>query len=225
MSKKQYINQLKKSIENLSKWESSGKAFGHFKKINNKYPDRLYEFYCYIRIIDDLRNSYSVKLIPGTRKIIFPQKSAKKNGGWARFDLKDINTGEILFQICFGTKVKISSSPKTTFAADISFQKSDATNDPDENDVELIMDAKYKESNLTKLDIETIKEFAKSVQDFGVQTIKAKKFKFDNLKEIEVNCLITNGRTIDIHEQYCKNNCVQQVGSFDCDGRKFDVVG
>lgn len=225
MSKKQYICQLRKSIENLSTWESSGKAFGHTDKIKNKYPDRLYEFYCYIRIIDDLRVNYSIKLIPGNRKLLFPQKPAKKDQGWARFDLSDNISGKLLFQVCFGTKVKLSASPKTTFAADISFQKSNAKNDPDESDVEIIIDAKYKENKSTKLDIATIKEFAKSVHDFGVHAIKAKKIKFEKLKDIEVNCLLTNGETIDMHEQYCKNNCLQQVGRFDCDGRKFNVIG
>lgn len=225
MNKMQYIKQLKTTVKNLSTWESSGKAFGHINKIKNKYPDRLYEFYCYIRILEDLRVNYFVELIPGTRKIIFPQKPAKKGQGWARFDLKDTKSGKTEFQVCFGTKVKLSASPKTTFAADISFQKSNAKDDPDESDVELIIDAKYKENKSTKLDIETIKEFAKSVHDFGVHAIKAKKIKFEKLKDIEVNCLLTNGETIDIHEQYCKNNCLQQVGRFDCDGRKFNVIG
>jgi len=224
MSKKQYIRQLKKSIESLSKWDSSGKAFGHLRNLRNKKTDRIYEFFCYIKIIDDLKKNYDIELVEGINGKIFPQGPASKKG-WAKFILKDKINGNILLQACFGTSVKLSASPKTTFAADISFQKSSANDDPDERDVELIMDAKYKESNSTKLDIKTIKEFAKSVQDFGVHSIKAGKIIFDKLKDIEVNCLLTNGNTIDIHEQYCKNNCLQQIGRFDCDGRKFNVIG
>jgi len=225
MSRKQYISQLKKSIENLSKWESSGKAFGHLENLKKKNkPDRLYEFYCYIRIIEDLRNKYDVELIESTNGKIFPQAPASKKG-WAKFILRDQKTGNILFQVCFGTNIKISKSPKTTFAADISFQKPDATEDPEEKDVVLIMDAKYKTKNTTPLEINIIREFAKCIDDFGVLNSDTIELNFNKLKDLKGNCLLTNDNAIEDHRQYCKNNKLKQVEGFDCDGRIYKIVG
>ncbi len=224
MIKKQYIGQLKKSIETLSKWESSGKAFGYFEKIKNKKADRLYEFFCYMKIMDDLKNRYNIELVEDTNGKIFPQSPAAKSG-WSKFILKDKESGKVLFQVCFGTKIKLSTSPMTPFAADISFQKSTASDDPDENDVELIMDAKYKTDNLQSLEISTIREFAKCADDLGVSEAETALFEFDKLKALKGNCLLTNGRAINDHEQYCKNNKVKQVGSFDCNGGSFNVIG
>ncbi len=164
---KSYLKDLRDSIEKLSKWERSGRAFGFIESVSNKNPDYIYEFYCAMRVLKDLKTNYKIKLVPGNLGYVFPKKPQEKID-YAKFLIKDKLTDKVLFQFCLGVKVQISSSPATTFGADISFQKSNASDTPDETDMVLIMDAKYKKSKATKLDISTIREFAKCVTDMDV---------------------------------------------------------
>lgn len=219
------IRKLKKETEKLTTWESSKKAFGHFKNIETSKDDRIYEFYCLLRVLNDLKKNYDIKLILGTKgKRIFPLSPAKKIG-WSRFEITPKNTKRSKYQVCFGTNIKISSSPQTSIAPDISFQNIDSTDDPDQTMVNLIMDAKYKSDKRTKLDISLIREFKAIINDLEIENAKSIDLSFNKLTNLKSNCLLTNADTLDAHEQYCINNGIKQVGSFRDPKINYKVIG
>ncbi|OXA84955.1 hypothetical protein [Flavobacterium hercynium] len=220
------IKKLKVATEKLTKWETTGQAFGHFENIKSKPKgDNIYEFFCCMKIIKDLQKNYNIELIPTSKgEYIFPESPAQKNG-WAYFTIEPKNKTLNSYQICFGTNIKLSSSPKTTCAPDISFQGINSGNNPDENDVELIMDAKFKKNRDTKFSITTIREFATMIIDLKTDKALLTDIQFNDFKNMKSNCLISNGQVIDKHEQYCKNKNILQVGSFVYDNTKYDVIG
>jgi hypothetical protein len=217
-----YLRSLRNSIEKLSKWESSGEAFGFIDGVSNKNPDYIYEFYCAMRILNDLKTNHSIEIRQGNKGYTFPQKPGNKADS-AKFLIKNKRTKIVVAQFCLGTNIKLTPSPNTTFGADISLQRRNADDDPYDTDVILIMDAKYKKSKTSKLDIGTIREFAQCVRDMNAP--KRNPLKFDKLTQVNFNCLFTNGEALAQHMQYCKNNKLKQVGKFDCDRRTIDVIG
>jgi hypothetical protein len=219
------IKKLKTATEKLTKWETTGQAFGHFDNIKLKKPDRMYEFFCCMRIVKDLQQHYTVKLIPSTRgKNIFPESPAPKIG-WAYFEIHPKKKNLKSYQICFGSNIKLSSSPDTTCAPDISIQKIDSSTDPDENNVELILDAKFKKDGDTKFSISTIREFITMINDLQTNNAATIDLEFNLLTDLKANCLLSNGKVIAKHKQYCTNNNVVQVGTFVHDKTTFDVTG
>lgn len=213
------IQKLREATEKLSYWESSKRVFGHIDFLDRKRTDRMYEFYCLMRIIGELLANNTIELIPNADgKRLFPFGPAKKPG-WSKFIVTTKDVPALKFQVCYGTEIKLSSSPTTTIAPDISIQKIDATDDPDETQIEMIMDAQYKEDENKKLDIKTIREFAQCVRDLEVEPASALSLKFDSLKSMPSNTLLTNAHAIEKHGPYCKHRKIVQIGDFDCDGR------
>lgn len=215
------LKKLKVATEKLTKWESSGKAFGHYQVIEGKAnttdgADSLYEFWCLLKILVDLKTNYKILLKSETRtdKKIFPQAPAPKKG-WAYFEIENITDFANKFQVCYGTEIKLSRAPKTTIAPDISIQKYDATDDPDESMVELIMDAKFKYTNTSVLPIDQLHAFMQRVSALQTQNVDEIPLIFDLLKDIKANCLLTNGRALVDQEEYCKLNKIMQVEQFD----------
>jgi len=218
------VRQLRHSIRKLTRWDRSGEAFGYIEHGKKLQVDYIYEFYCAMRILKDLNTHQSIKIVKGNKGYLFPRKPANK-GDWAKFLIREKGTRNVLFQFCLGTEITISTSPLTKFGADISLQTKNAPDTPDESHVVWIMDGKYKKSNASKLDIGTIREFAKCVSDMDAPKRTIHNLKFDELGDLNTNCLLTNGECIEDHRQYCINNKLRQVGKFDCDGRVMVVVG
>jgi|GEM_PF-1824144 len=219
------VKQLKNAIEKLTKWERTGKAFGFIKSVPDDDDSYIYEFFCASSVLKDLSKKHEIELVKNPAgKYVFPRNPADK-AGYSRFSIKDLTTGNELFQFCLGTNIRISDCPGTTFAADISIQRKNAKIDPDERDVILIMDAKYKINKSKEIDVKIIREFARCVADFKVPKDAKKGLKFDKLISLNSNCLFTNGKAAAKHEIYCRKRFVTQVGRFDCDGRVIDVVG
>jgi len=223
---------LKEATEKLTEWESSKKAFGHFevlteKKMGKKVKvDRLFEFWCLMKILDDLRCKYEIELVSDSRsdKKVFPQSSGKKNNGWAYFKIKNKADSNNRFQVCYGTEIKLKCAPKTTFAPDISIQKHDATDDPDESMVELIMDAKFKyktDGALPKNQLDTFIQWVKALE---TQNAELTELFFNSLQDIKANCLLTNGKALKNQEEYCKLNRIKQVERFDIKS-EYKVIG
>ncbi|MBO9200610.1 MULTISPECIES: hypothetical protein [Niastella] len=217
------VRQLRKSIEKLSQWEGSGNAFGFVEGISENKTNYIYEFFCAIKVLNDLNTHHNIKLCPGKKGYKFAINPGIKSE-WAKFIIsKSKSSNEPLYDLCMGVSVKISMSPQTTFAADISIQDPNSE-DPDESHVVLIMDAKYRKSSKATLDIGIIREFAQCARDMQVPK-RLDGLKFNKLVDLASNCLLTNGELINEHEQYCKNNKIKQVGRFDCDNRQMIVVG
>jgi hypothetical protein len=217
-----YLKSLRNAIEKLSKWESSGEAFGFIDSVSDRNPDYIYEFYCAMRILADIQRSHIIELKSGTKGFRFPQKPGNK-AEWAHFVIKNKKTKRFQAQFCLGINIKITSSPQTTFGADISFLKRTPGNNPHDIHVMHIMDAKYKKSSTSKLDIGTIREFAQCVRDMNAP--KRSPIQFKKLQQLKANCLFTNGQVVPDHLQYCKNRKLKQVGEFDHDKKVFNVIG
>ncbi len=223
------LKRLKKATEKLTRWESSGKAFGHYQVIESKATitnraDSLYEFWCLMKILVDLKVNYNITLVPGDPAgKIFPQSPALKKGRpYFKIDLKTDSNNK--YQVCYGTKIKLSLAPMTTIAPDISIQKHDATDNPDESMVELIMDAKFKYRNTAKLPIEQIHAFMQRVN--ALQTHNANKItlQFNRLTPLKSNCLLTNGQALTDQREYCVLNNIKQVEQFDISST-YNVIG
>lgn len=220
------IKKLRTATEKLTRWETTGQAFGHFDNIKSTSKGyNIYEFYCCMRIVKDLQLHYNVNLIAGIRgKNVFPESPAPKYG-WAYFEIFPKKHKVSSYQICFGSNIKLSTSPDTTCAPDISFQNINSSADPDENEVLLLMDAKFKKDRDTKFSIGTIREFITMINDLQTKSAASIDLKFNLLNDLKANCLLSNGKVIDKHKQYCTNNKVIQIGTFVHDNTTFDVVG
>jgi hypothetical protein len=214
------LKRLKDATKKLTRWESSGMVFGHLVVIQNKATikkgsDRIYEFYCLLRILDDLKPKYTIKLIPGTRAgKIFPQAPADK-AGWPYFMIEHIADPSNKFQVCYGTNIKLSKAPKTTIAPDISVQDIASTDDPDESMVLLIMDAKFKYNANDALPIDQIHAFIQRVNALGTTGATTIPLDLDALMNLKGNCLLTNGKALSDQHDYCVLSKVKQVGEFD----------
>lgn len=221
----QDIKMLKKATEKLTKWELTGQAFGHFENIKSKKTDRIYEFYCLMRILVDLKKNYNITVVSSSKGgKIFPEGPANKVG-WARFNIKPINTSLTEYQVCFGTNIKLSTSPQSTVAPDISFQHFNATDDPDETMVILIMDPKFKSNRNTTISVNLIREFRAIIADLDITNANNSDLLFHSLHNMKSNCLLTNGNAHEGQEQYCINHGMKQVGSFIHDNVNFEVIG
>ena len=224
------LQQLKNATQKLTKWESSGKAFGHFQVIEKNATttvrsDRIYEFFCLLKILKDLRKNYTVSLQPGTRKgKIFPQAPSPKKG-WPYFLITNKTDKTNKYQVCYGTEIKLSTATETTIAPDITIQRSDSTDDPDETMVELIMDAKFKYNSNHALSIEQIHAFIQRVNALQTTSADTITLVFNSFGNLKSNCLLTNGCTVNHHQQYCANSKIKQVGRFDAQGNVFNVIG
>jgi hypothetical protein len=223
------LKRLKVATEKLTKWETSGKAFGHYQVIEAKATtkdgaDSIYEFWCLMKILDDLRVNYKITLIPGIPVgKIFPQAPSLKKG-WPYFKIELSSDPTNKYQVCYGTKIKLSLAPKTTIAPDISVQKHDASDDPDESMVELIMDAKFKYRNTDTLPIEQIHAFMQRVNALQTQNANVLPLKFSVFTNIKSNCLLTNGQALADQEEYCILNNIKQVEQFDITST-YNVIG
>ena len=224
------LKQLKAATEKLTKWDSSGKAFGHFNVIKSKATekkgaDKVYEFFCLMKLLADLLINYDIKIVGGTKSgKVFPEAPANKQG-WPLFEIIKKTDPSNKFQICYGTNIKLSLAPKTTIAPDISIQKHDSTDDPDESMVEMILDAKFKFTSTSALPIEQIHAFIQRVNALQTSGADSIPLAFNRLMMIKSNCLLTNGKALSDQHDYCVLNKIKQVENFDSIGSIFNVVG
>lgn len=205
------INDYGHKLGAVSKWTGSGSAFGHidFKSKD----DYVYEFFCYVSILYDLKAHQDIRFVPGIKKGLFPKKPANKDEGWARFDVFD-GAGNCVCQACAGTSIKLSDCPTTEFAPDISFQTPNASDDPDEREVVLVMDAKFKDKK-GSIDFALIKEFMAVVASLQVGIVPSSfGLQFEKFVQLKANCLISNGTVMKKHENFCKKTGIRQVGRF-----------
>lgn len=218
---KQYldeINSFASYLKTVSKWQKSFDPFGH---LANSEDDYVYEFWCYTRILKALSENPTqfVRLKNGTKS--FPKSPALKSEGWSYFEIYDQNN-ELLFQVCAGTGVKRSDAPTSVHNPDITFQISAATDDPTENDVELIMDAKFqyeftkkgKPRKLATIPVKEIHAFSHRVNVLATKDAHTIALDFGSLAQLKGNSILSNGEVNRNHETACEVDCVKQVGKF-----------
>lgn len=220
------INLLADSLAKVSEWKNSKDAFGHIieetngiEKIAKK--DYIYEFYCYMKIIEDLskKTNHTIKFIPGN--MIFPKSPANKlNRPYFILVVDNIE----IFQICSGTKIqsKIATAQK---APDISFQsiQSDDTL-PSYKDVYAIYDAKYSDSNSNKSfqegQMALFNKMIRFLEQNGANPIDHYYKNFTNFKG---NCLITNKESYTDDKAELNEEMITVVELFD-EGKTFRVI-
>lgn len=215
------INDFAEKLGSVSSENHWKNYFGYLKREKDNY---IYEFYCSMRILSDLKQNYNIELQNAGSKIKFPAKPASKSGGWSYFLIKEKNSGNRLFQMCLGTEISLSYASGTTVAPDISIQVPDAGNTPDEKSVLLVMDAKYSTKPDSSLSISPIREFAQIVNDLEVQDAAKIDMFFHELAGLKGNCLITNKKGNSKHSVYCEKRCIKQVSKF-LEDVQFEIVG
>ncbi|MFT4779075.1 MAG: hypothetical protein ACI923_001610 [Flavobacteriales bacterium] len=211
------INDFSEKLGILSKWKTSGDAFGHLTQsikgksvvANIAKPDYFYEFYCYIKILEDLQQEYKVEFEEGDK--MFPRKPANKKGKPFFKLLKD---GKEVFHVCAGTKI-LSIAGHQQEAPDISFQKPNAhPENPTYADVDIIMDPKYSESGEISAPKGAFNNFAMMVKHLQTENADNVKIDFTNFHEFKGNLLITNRECYTQDLAVLKINSVNVVKNF-----------
>ena len=195
--KEELLDHLREYSELLrlgSVWHNSKELLAPIFDDNNVIASEnyIYEFYCFISIISDLRKNYILEFVPGTGQFQFkfPQAAATKKG---KPKFQAIEKDEPIFQICAGTMIE-GRVPSEENHPDISFQKATATDNPTYEDLILIMDAKYRENSKSPLSKDEVYKFGMILTLFALNNSQIADIKFDQLKEFSCNCLITNGK-------------------------------
>lgn len=212
MAIKNKIEKLKTMTTRISKWDSSNEVFGYFQNLKKKAnEDKIYEFYVYMRILSDLKKNYTVKFVPN-KNAVFPKAPAlKSNYAYFVVNSKIDSSG---YQICYGTKIELSYSPKTLTAPDISFQDLNSPANPNENHIKIIMDVKYKYDSDENMNIALIHAFMQQITALKTSNAGSENLVFNRLSDFKCNCLITNGEILDLHHDYCKTFFMKQIGNF-----------
>lgn len=199
-----YARVLKKA----SVWQTSKKPIGIIKDTGD--DDFIFEFYCYVRIIVDLKKNYKLKYHPGfgDNKNNFPQSPAHKIGR-PYFEMFDKND-KLLYQVCAGTKIKVLHGNKFD-APDISFQEADSpSNKPAAKNVKIIMDAKN-----CNVDKSQFNSFAMMIRNLNTEDAEKEMIKFDKLNAIKGNYLISFGKAYTDDKDYLKFHKLSEIENFD----------
>jgi len=183
------LNQYAASLEKAAVWQNSRDIIGNVK---GGKDDFIYEFYCYLRIIKDLKENYVIKYSEGagSTKNKFPKKPANKKGRpYFKINKKD---GTPLYHVCAGTKIKVQHGNKYD-APDISFQSADSPEDkPCHDHVKLIMDAKYiadKDGSVSK---GSYNDFCMMIWNLDTLDAQKENISFNEFREVNNNCIISN---------------------------------
>lgn len=211
MPLKDKLKTLSKVTERLTKWESSGKAFGYFTGIKT-CEDKIYEFYIYLRILKDLETHYVITYI-SNGKNTFPGAPALK-ANYSYFEATHKTKPNNSYQICYGTKIQLSYAPETMPAPDISIQKILSPLTPTEKDILIVMDSKYKYDKMKSISIAQIEAFMMKVVSLELSNAKYTDIDFGKLVDFKANCIITNGNVLSSHEKYCSKFHLRQIGQF-----------
>ena len=126
----------------------------------------------------------------GHTKNVFPQAPADK-AGRPKFVIRDRETGKVAFQICAGTKANDMHGHGR--GLDLSIQLANASDSPTVHDVLQIFDAKYRGCSSDCITHPEFSEFARWVELFNLRE-KTAGLRFDELKDFDANCLVTNGK-------------------------------
>lgn len=222
----EYIREYASLLQEGSIWSDSKDILAPVITVDNAEvaaDNYIYEFYCYISIIIDLRKNYSIKFIEGegSYKYKFPQAAAIKKGK-PRFHAFTGN--DLMFQICAGTKILCPIDSEENHP-DISFQLPDSSDNPTEGDLIIIMDAKFKEIS-DSLPKSEVYKFGTIVDLFDLRRTPKVEILFCQYKGFESNCLITNGKAYSDagNVQFLNRYWIKEIENF-YPGKAFKVVG
>ena len=213
------IKQYAKTLSTASKWNGTKESIAAIEAQKNKKngTDYIYEFFCYLTVLSDLKNNYELQFEKGSGRFryAFPKAPALKKGK-PYFKALNIKTSTEEFQICAGTKIATGFVKPKHRAPDISFQKPNTKDDPTSSDVYMIFDAKFNRPNSLK-EATGQAEFSyvsQMIRDLKLEQAPLSPIIFDKLKDLLGNCIITNGRSSDSDIIRNKTNYLKEVENF-----------
>lgn len=226
------INDGAEQLKNVVEWHGSGMPIAEvdLKPHSESSPDYIYEFYCLIRIVNDLNHFQRVYFEEGTGpfRISFPRSPANKKGKpyFLVYD-RASDPPKKLFQICAG--VKIRTIHDMNRAPDISFQTAEAPENPKWDHVGFIFDAKNKraDSNSNQLGQNEFSYVTQMIRDLKLDASSAPRiamFRFQELAGLEANCILTNGSCFAAPKAYFEENNIKIAAQFD-KGLPFEIFG
>lgn len=216
MSKLSIIRKYAEVLSKASKWKNSKDAIVNINSTSNlkTKKERIYEFYCALRMLNDLIQNYNIEIKNNKHKNIFPKAPGSKKN-YPYFLATSKSTKKPEFQICIG--IDIEGKAGETSAPDISFQVPKASLSPTHIDVIMISDAKFKHKITAKVaDTEYYKVHG-MVVNLGCENaaIKAKQIKFNKLTDFKSNCIITNGIEFNNNDNHHKLFHVREISNFE----------
>lgn len=221
------LDRIKKYAETLgkaSKWANSGDQITSIESIQNEESksEYIYEFYCLMRILDDLANKYDIEITNNTAINVFPKAPASKKN-YPYFLVKEKGTGKLLFEVCTGVDIK--GLADETSAPDISFQLPQDHLLPTHQEVFMIFDAKFKHKLTAKVSDLEFYKVAGMVKNLACEDAdKNAIMDFFSLAKLKGNCILTNANSYKSNHSHHNLFNIKEVEKFD-EGVDFNVIG
>lgn len=222
-----HINEYAKLLSKASRWNNSELSIApvDYRKNNDRGIFYIYEFYCLMRVVNDLCKTYEMEFVKGEGdfEFKFPQAASKK-AGKPKFYFKKDNIP--VFEIYGGVRIKGKYKSEKDHP-DISFL---IPNSPDEAEgahLIMIMDAKYV-SDFKRLDKSEADVLESIVRRFNLQDAPRIKIEFSELNGLQGNTLLTNGifhtDKEDDLDSRLKDNYIKEVQRF-FPNSTFEIAG
>ncbi|MEO9533657.1 MAG: hypothetical protein ABJG68_01560 [Crocinitomicaceae bacterium] len=212
------IKTFAKAIKKAAKWNDSGDTLLHIEthKTDKKKREYIYEFFCYIRILKDLKANYEIEFIKGgTGGSQFPKAPGlKKNFPFFRLTNKTDGTDQ--FDYCAGIKVK--GKAKEYSAPDISFILDDKLNDPDYTKIKMLHDAKYKHSAKAKVSDGEFYKVGGMIRNLDCESKIGRLIAFDQFTgplDLNGNFILTNGKAFKENKDHHALFSIKEAENFD----------
>ena len=214
-------------LRKASRWSNSNETIAHIQTSNNEETKReyIYEFYCYLRILKDLKANYDLELVSGEKHgVLFPKAPGLKKN-YPYFSIKSKKSGKEEFQLCNGIKIKGKADEDS--APDISFLNRKTGKTPDFNDVFMIHDAKFKHNESKKIADSEFSKVSYMIRNLDCETPLGKSITFNEfINDIDINgnCILTNGFAFKTNTKHHKLFNIKEVEQFDIK-KKPKVIG
>ena len=226
MTKLDAIKKYAESLSKASKWIHSREQITSIEAIKKDDSKKayVYEFYCLLRILDDLKERYDIEITNTSNGSVFPKSPASKKN-FPYFIVKEKGKNKVLFEICAGVDVK--GLADETSAPDISFQIPQNHFNPTHKEVFMIFDSKFKHSLSAKVSGSEFNNVAGMIRNLSCENAHTNvimDFHKNNFKGLKGNCILTNGRAYKLNEKHNRLFNVKVVEMFD-EGVEHKIIG
>lgn len=211
---KTYASKIKKA----SKWFNSDESISHAStgKTSEKTREYIYEFYCYIRILVDLKQNYDIEFIPGKVYVNHFPKAPGSKSNFPYFSIKDKKTGNEVTQLCAG--IDIIGQDGETSAPDISFLIGNTGDKPTHADIEMFSDAKFRhkpDEKVSKGEFSDVFAMVFNLNCMNPPTTKLSFNEFTNSLCLNGNNILTNGTAYNDNHAHHQRHKLTEFEKFD----------
>lgn len=210
-----FLNNIKdysKALKEACKWENEKISLVPLEEATDDY---IFEFLCFLIMIVDLSDNYIIEFVEGKKyKDKFPEKAGLKSN-FPRIHLLDKMTKEVMYQLCAGTLIE-NEFPDQDLYPDISLQTADSPDEPKKEHLLMIWDAKHVSGSGKRISSEELRHFAEIINIYDLCNKPKINLVFSNIKELEKNCLITNGEShhVSNNDSYIKSKGFRLIYKF-----------